>query len=61
MTAALVLLGNLAIVFCGGLVMDGPFKSVLGKLIALVSGGLIACVICMKKPAKNKKRKKRYR
>ena len=44
-----------------GLSIDGSFDGVLQKLGAIVGGGGISCVLCLKKPRKNWIRKRAYR
>ena len=53
--------GNLVLVTCCSFLMDGPFHSAWETLMVIVLSGTISCVICMKKPARNRKRKKHYR
>lgn len=56
-----ITVANLMIVTCCSFLLNGPFQSVWSSLLAVLFGCVIACVICMKKPARNIKRKKRYR
>ena len=57
----LITTANLLLVTCCSLILDGPFHSAWETLLAIVFGGVIACITCMKKPVKNRKLKKHYR
>lgn len=60
-TSILTTCGILLAVVIGALVVDGPFQGVALRTGAILGGGLISCVICMKKGGKTVKRKRRYR
>lgn len=60
-TPVLVAVINLIIVTCCSLILDGPLQNAWRSLLAILFSCTIACMICMKKPARNVKRKKHYR
>lgn len=57
-SVVLVLAGMLLV---SGLAVDGVFRDVLLNLGALAVGGVASCVLCLKKPRKNRGIKRTYR
>lgn len=53
--------GLALIMLISGFAIDGAFKSVVLNLGSVMIGGGISCVLCLKKPKKNRFRKRRYR
>lgn len=47
-------------VLIGALTMDGTFQHVALRLSAIVVGGAVSCVLCLKKGKKVRKRKSRH-
>lgn len=44
-----------------GLTMEGMFSRILPNIGAVIAGGVVSCVLCLKKPVKGPRRKRRYR
>ena len=62
MITAAICTGTLLIMMLiGGFILDGPFNGIAANMGSVVAGGLLSCVICLKKPAKSVRRKRRYR
>lgn len=60
-TVILTIAGILLTVMIAALAVDGPFQGAVKQVIAIMAGGLVSCVICMKKEGGKYKRKSRYR
>ena len=48
------------IMLIGGLVIDGQFSDIVRPVLAVISGGVVACILCRNRKGKMMKRKKRY-
>jgi len=51
----------LLFVIISGLAMDGTYKNVLINVCAILSGGIVSCILCLKKRRKVTARKSLYR
>ena len=60
-SAAITTAVLLLLMVVGGLIIDGKFENCLLRVMAVVAGGLISCIFCLKKSGKPVRRKKRYR
>lgn len=60
-TVAITTTGILLMVVTAAFTMEGPINDMLQRALTILMGGLISCVICMKKKGKSGKRKRHYR
>jgi len=58
---ALHTVGLLCVVIAGALMIDGQFDNILLPVLFVLAGGIVSCVICMKKRRIRMNRKRRYR
>ena len=58
---AMIALGDFAFIFGVSLLIDGTFRSFVATVAVIVIGGVLSCIIYMKRPQGNRAHKKRYR